>query len=154
MVAGISSAIAAAMAQRCAVATNRSQTHDSDRRWWWIDALLFMALPTFARVSNLISPHHSASSAAEANAILILDAARTQYNAPARGVNISGARNSTGSDFCVGFGEFLLHAGSEIVFPLRSREGGKPDQVLIARAHTHFSLYGLHLSRGENLCCP
>jgi rhamnogalacturonyl hydrolase YesR len=80
MIAGIVTAIDAAMVHPCAVQTNSSQRKDSDVCWWWIDAL-FMALPTYARIGTLAS---------SANATRIWDAARLQYNITMFGVNSSG----------------------------------------------------------------
>ena len=46
MIAAIRSGLEASMTNPCEVATNSSQAKDSDRCWWWVDAL-FMALPVY-----------------------------------------------------------------------------------------------------------
>ena len=82
MVAGLIAAIDAAVASPCMVRNNSSQRKDSDRCWWWVDALL-MALPTYARVGALAASPDAAGR--------IWDAARAQYNITAFGVNASGS---------------------------------------------------------------
>ena len=71
----------------CEVASNYSQKVDSDRCWWWIDAL-FMALPTFARVGALTLAQGSQGS--NVSASKMFDYARLQYNVTVHGTNASG----------------------------------------------------------------
>ena len=80
MVAGLRAAIDAATASPCMVRSNSSQSKDSDRCWWWVDALL-MALPTYARAGALAASPDAAAR--------IWDAARAQYDITAFGVNAS-----------------------------------------------------------------
>ena len=75
MVAGIVRAIETAITHNaCNIKTNSSQAKDSDHCWWWLDAL-FMALPTYAKVGNLIGDTNSTLTSGR-----IWDAARANYN--------------------------------------------------------------------------
>jgi rhamnogalacturonyl hydrolase YesR len=82
LIAATAAALDIASRSPCEVATNSSQAHDSDKCWWWVDAL-FMALPVYARMGSL--------AATPADAERIWAAGRAQYNVTAFGVNSTGA---------------------------------------------------------------